>query len=135
MREINLTIYVEPKPKGRPKVSMAGKRPMIYTPAKTRKSEADIKATIKNELMKYGPFDVGIPLKLSAIFYIEKPKTARKRDIMPVKRPDLDNYGKLLLDAMNKYVYPDDSQITDLHLRKRFGSPPRIDLLIREEID
>jgi hypothetical protein len=43
-------------------------------------------------------------------------------------------YNKLS-DALNKYVWPDDSQIVDLHIRKRFGTPPRIELRITEVLE
>ena len=135
MKRIETIIYVEPKPKGRPKATMAGKRAILYTPKGTRDSEADIKATIRRQVMESGSFGAGVPLTLSVTFFVEKPKSARKCDIMPVKRPDLDNYTKLLLDACNKYVYPDDAQIVNMKLRKRYGTPPRIELMICEEIE
>ena len=132
MKQIEATIFVEPTAKGRARSRIAGKHVITYTPAKTRNAENMIAAMIRQEVMKRGSFDVGMPLKLSATFYIEKPKSTGKKVLMPVKRPDLDNYGKLLLDALNKYAWHDDSQIIDLHLRKRFGSPPRIEIMIRE---
>lgn len=135
MKRIEIIIYVEPKAKGRPRATMAGRHARLYTPKETRDSEADIKATIRKELMGFGPFDAGVPLYLSATFVIEKPKSTRKRDTMPVKRPDLDNYAKLLLDACSKYVYPDDSQIVTMKLRKRYGMPPRIELMIMEDLE
>ena len=135
MKQIEAVIYVSPTPKGRTKAALIGKHVRMYTPAKTRKAETMIAAMIREEVMKKGSFDAGIPLKLSATFYIEKPKSASKKVLWAVKRPDLDNYGKLLLDALNRYAWHDDSQIVDLHLRKRFGSPPRIELLIREEVE
>ena len=135
MKRIETIIYVEPKAKGRPRATMAGKHARLYTPKETRDAEADIKAAIREKLMEFGPFDARVPLTLSVTFYIEKPKSARKRDTMPVKRPDLDNYAKLLLDACNKYVYPDDSQIVSMKLHKRYGTPPRIALVIEEVLE
>jgi len=54
---------------------------------------------------------------------------------MPVSRPDYDNYAKLLTDALEKFVYKNDSQITRAIIKKRFGSPPRIELTIEEDTD
>jgi len=135
MKTIEATIFVEPTPKGRARSRIAGKHVITYTPAKTRNAENMIAATIRQEVMKQGSFDAGIPLRLSATFYIEKPKSAGKKVLLPVKRPDLDNYGKLLLDALNKYAWQDDSQIIDLHLRKRFGTPPHIEIKITEVLE
>ena len=135
MKTIEDTIYVEPTPEGRPRMSVIGGHAHAYTPKKTRTAQADIKATIRNEVMKQGRFDDGVPLSLSAIFYIVKPKSSPKRVTMPVKKPDLDNYGKLLLDALNKFVWSDDSQIVDLHIRKRFSQTPYIWLKISEVLE
>jgi len=135
MKEIEVTIFVVPTPKGRPRVAVIGKHAHAYTPKKTRVAEADIKAAIRKEVMAQGSFDAGVALKLSATFYRDIPTSTPKRVTMPVKRPDVINYGVLLLDALQKYVYADDSQITTCTLKKRFGSPPRIDLRISEELE
>jgi len=52
-----------------------------------------------------------------------------------VKAPDLDNYLKILEDAMEKFIFYNDAQIVDLYVRKRFGSPPRIELKITDDIE
>ena len=135
MKSIESIIYVEPTPKGRARSRIAGKHVITYTPATTRKAEEMIQVMIREEAMKQGQFDADMPLKLSAIFYVQRPKSASKRVTMPTKRPDLDNYGKLLSDALNKYLWPDDSQIVTLHLQKRFGNPPRIELKVSEVIE
>ena len=41
----------------------------------------------------------------------------------PTKRPDLDNYMKLALDACTGVVYGDDSQIVKLSGSKWYGEP------------
>lgn len=135
MKQVEAVIMVQPTPKGRARSRVAGGRVMTYTPAKTRKAEEQIAYAIRQQVMASGTFDAGVPLSLSATFFLEKPQSAPKRVTMPVKRPDLDNYGKLLSDALNKYVWPDDSQIVDLHIRKRFGTPPRIELRVCEVLE
>jgi len=136
MKQIEAVIYVSPTAKGRPKATKFGGHAHLYTPARTRKSEAEIIATIRKELQAdFNAFDKNMPLHLSATFFIPKPASSPKKVIYPVKRPDLDNYAKTLLDALNKYIFLDDSQIVSMRLRKAFGSPPRIQLLIREELE
>lgn len=136
MNKIETTIYVSPTAKGRPQATNFGGHARLYTPAKTRKSEAEIVASIRKELQSnFNAFDKGVPLHLSATFFIPKPDSASKKVVHPIKRPDLDNYCKTLLDSLNQYIFPDDSQIVSMRLRKAFGSPPRIELLIREELE
>ncbi|KKM25986.1 hypothetical protein LCGC14_1589430 [marine sediment metagenome] len=130
------TIYVEPYPKGRPRVAMVGKHTIAYTPKKTRISEADIKASIRREIAKAGRFGAGEALVLWVTFFVVRPKNAPKRVRHPVKRPDLDNYLKTLLDALDKFAFPDDSQIVNIHAKKAFaaeGTSPRIVIVLERQ--
>ena len=135
MKRIEVTIFVVPTPWGRSGMTVIGGHAAAYKPKKTRNSEDMIAYAIRQQVMASGTFDVGVPLALSATFFLEKPKSNPKKMTKPVKRPDLDNYGKLLLDALNKYIWPDDSQIVDLHIKKEFGTPPRIELKIWEVLE
>lgn len=135
---MKVMIYVEPTPKGRAKATIVRGRAMMYTPAKTEKTEADIKAAIRHELAKVERFPAGVPLVLNVIFYREKPKSVAKKLKHPVTRPDLDNYLKLLLDALDKFAMPDDSQIVTIRAAKVFaaeGSRPRIEFALLEASD
>lgn len=135
MDKINAVIYVEPTPKARPKSTIIHGRVHTYTPTKTRNAEAMIEAMIRTQVMQLGAFEEGIPLRLEATFYRDRPKHLPKRVTMPVSRPDYDNYAKLLTDALEKFVYKNDSQITRANIKKRFGSPPRIELTIEVDSD
>jgi len=133
---VRATILVEPHAKGRPKVSTFGGHAHVYTPKKTRIAEADIKASIRSEIAMAERYGAGEPLVLWVTFYLQKPKSASKKVKYPVTRPDLDNYLKTLLDALNKFAYPDDSQIVNIHAKKAFakpGEPPRIEFVLERE--
>ena len=137
MKSFATVIFVDPTAKARARSTVIAGHVHEYTPKKTANAEMLIIAAIRQ---KIGPafttFDAGVPLRLEATFYILRPKSLPKRVTMPVKKPDVDNYGKLVMDALNHFVYPSDSQVTTLVLRKRFvsdGQVPRIELRIREE--
>jgi len=135
-RVVQTIIYVEPVAKGRPRSTVIAGHVHSYTPAKTRNAEAMIQAMIRTKARELGRFDAGVPIRLEATFYRERPKHLPKRVTMPVSRPDYDNYAKLLTDALEKFVYANDSQITTALVRKRFvdvGGPPRIELKL--EVD
>jgi len=127
---LKTTIFVEPVAKARARTVIKGGRVMSYTPHKTVKAEAAIRAAIYD---KVDYFYKDIPLYLEATFYRPRPKSLVKRIVLPVQRPDIDNYTKLLTDALEKFVYANDSQITSMLVRKRFGLP-RIELVITEDI-
>ena len=130
MNKIQTVIYVEPTAKARSRSTVIAGRAIHYTPAKTRHAEQMIQAMIRTQVMDLGAFEDGVPLRVEATFYRERPKHLPKRVTMPVARPDYDNYAKLLTDALEKFIYPNDSQICTALIKKRFGSPPRIELTI-----
>ena len=128
--KLETTIFVEPTPKARPRTTIRKGRVVTYTPRGTAHAEN----LIRDKAMELGIFfDAGVPLRVEATFYRPKPKSTPKRVALPVARPDWDNYGKLLTDALEKFVYPSDSAITTCTIRKRFGSPPRIELSIEPD--
>lgn len=68
------------------------------------------------------------PLTCLLTFYLPKPKST-KRD-KPTVRPDVDNLAKGLLDKWNGILWRDDSEVTELLLRKRYREEPglRVDV-------
>jgi len=71
--------------------------------------------------------------------YYPIPKNAGKRqksamlagDIRPAKKPDWDNVGKVICDALNNIAYKDDSQIVDARVRKYYSYTPEIVVAIK----
>lgn len=125
-----LTFHIrgEPHPKGRPQFARRGKFVTSYTPKKTRMAEADVRTQIIAQLQD-GFTPLQGPLRLEATFRRQRPKSARKKDVWPTTRPDLDNYLKLVLDAMNSVVFIDDSQLVSILVVKSYGDPG-IDIII-----
>jgi Holliday junction resolvase RusA-like endonuclease len=109
--KIEFTIYGEPVPKGRPKVAVRGKFARVYTPKKTRKWE-DIVALQSLQYKPPQPLDC--PLYVILKFHLQRPKSLPKKVINHIKRPDLDNLVKSILDPLNKIFWRDDSIIVYL---------------------
>lgn len=131
--EIKATILIVPIGKARARHTVKGGRVMSYTPAKTRLAEAVIQSQIRQEVLAKGVFGGDQPIMLIATFYRPRPKSLPKRVTMPITRPDTDNCFKLVADALEKFVYDNDSQITTAIIKKRFGNPPRIELELKED--
>lgn len=133
---MHLRILVEPKGKGRAGRRIAGppgkQFVQTYEHAETRASEADIKAAIRKEIDLQEKFGPKTPLSLTATFTVTKPPSQPKYRTRPIVIPDLDNYLKLLLDALNKYAFPDDRQIVRLRAEKVYGETPMIEVWIEE---
>ena len=52
--------------------------------------------------------------------------------ILPVKKPDCDNIAKIVLDALNKIAYKDDSQVIELSVKKLYSEVAKVSVHIEE---
>ena len=53
----------------------------------------------------------------------------------PAKRGDLDNYTKVMFDALNGLVWKDDKQVVEIHsFREDDKKNPRVEFLVYERI-
>ena len=49
-----------------------------------------------------------------------------------IKRPDLDNVVKSVIDGMDKIVFENDSQITSIHATKVYGEVAKVEVMVRQ---
>lgn len=137
--KIKFTIHGEPEGKGRPRFRKHGKFPQPYTPDGTLSYENLIKVEYQNQCGGL-KFDQGTPLdmRITAYYTIPKSVSKKKRELMlqhvirPTKKPDFDNLGKVVCDALNKIAFYDDVQIVDAQVRKFYGETPRVVVTIQE---
>lgn len=102
-------------------------RSQSVTPVKTKLYENWIKQCF---LEKYGNLQIAkdIPLEVYIDAYFEIPKSTSKKnrekiltgELMPCKKPDADNIGKVICDALNGIAYYDDAQIVKMHITKKY---------------
>lgn len=122
--------------KGRPRVnSYTG---IVYTPTKTKDYENLVEQYFLLKYPKFQPLEGRIEINITAYFSI--PKSVKNADvenmlnntISPTKKPDIDNVVKIILDAMNKFAFEDDNQITKLSIEKKYGLEEKIYLKINK---
>jgi Holliday junction resolvase RusA-like endonuclease len=106
---IEIVFPFAPVAKGRPRMG----RGRVYTPEKTRRFEQDVKLWASKQ---WRAKPLTGPVKVKVWFYLPKPK--KPKCAHPISRPDLDNYLKALLDALNGVLWADDSQCDDIHAIK-----------------
>lgn len=53
-------------------------------------------------------------------------------EIRPTVKPDWDNIGKLIADALNGIAYDDDKCIVDAMVRKFYSTDPRTVVILQE---
>lgn len=123
----------QPQGKGRPKFARQGNFVHTYTPKKTADYEKLIQQEFKIQCGNVF-FSKGIALNVSVCAFFEIPKSTSKKqaermlsgDILPMKKPDIDNIAKVILDALNGVLYADDSQIIELNISKQYGETPSV---------
>lgn len=118
MRPQQFNLPVAPTAKGRPRVvrTKAG-HSMTYTPDKTVEAEERIRWYLRNAGAKTHDGPVGVRVK----FYVRRPKSAPKSQTWPSKRPDMDQFLKLLMDACNGVLWEDDSQVCYAEVWKSYA--------------
>lgn len=129
----------EPKAKARPRMST--KTGIAYTPKETIQYENWVKTCFVNQsgiADSEDRFRGQISARIIAYYSIPKSISKKKREemlqgkIRPVKKPDIDNIVKSILDSLNKIAYDDDSQVVKCDIEKFYDENPRVEVEIEE---
>lgn len=134
---IQFTIQGKPKPKQSFRYSRFGS----YTSKDVKDYARHIQASFYNAYPNWLPSMVqDKALSVKIWIYIKPPKSTSKKkqqamlrcEIKPLKRPDIDNISKNILDALNGIVYADDKQIVSLLVSKAYAEEDYIFITISE---
>lgn len=139
---VELTIPGKPQGKARARTVYNPRinRSVSYTPDNTVLYENLIK-TLYLEKYPGERFSKGEALHVRIRAYYEPPKSISKKkreemlagDLLPCKKPDIDNIAKAVLDALNGVAYGDDNQVTALEVSKHYAVQAHVDITIFEE--
>ena len=143
MTTISFTVAGSPVPKGRPRTVKRGNKTITYTPNKTR----DYEDYVRSVASQYAPKELlKGALEVELHFFLQRPKTLPKRVVHHIKRPDVDNFCKLILDSLEPRkkckkaqnplegaMYENDAQIVSLWVTKQYGEP-RVEVRISDEM-
>lgn len=134
--EVKFTVLGTPTAKGRPRMTRQGH---TYTPQKTAMYENLVRLEYQRQC---GSFqfsrDASLDVRMIAYYPIPKSVSKKKRQMMaehrirPMKRPDVDNVCKSILDSLNQIAYHDDAQVVDCQIRKFYGDTPKVTVTIEE---
>lgn len=134
---MEIIVEGEPKGKGRPRFTRTGH---VYTPARTREYEDLIAARALEAMEGRQPIPRDVPLRVTivAVFGVPVswPKKKRLAALQGVlrhtRKPDYDNVGKAVCDALNGIVFEDDCQIVSGEVEKVYGPEPMLKIFIEE---
>jgi Holliday junction resolvase RusA-like endonuclease len=116
---IQFRLPIIPVAKGRPRFRVVGRFAQVYTPAETRKYEAEV-ARLSKAFAPEQPFSV--PVEVSIVFSMPRPQRVPKERLgHPCTKPDLDNLEKAVLDALNGIFWVDDGLVVAKGARKVYA--------------
>ena len=121
-----------PVGKGRPRVAMHGGHAHAYTPDRTADYEWLVRHCYKGQCAGAFAENTPVSVEIVALYPIAKSATKAERaamlagEILPTKKPDVDNVLKIILDALNGLAYPDDKQVVYTSVRKKYAEEPGV---------
>lgn len=122
--------------KGRPRMNTYTGE--AYTPTKTKTYEYSVRQWF---VLKYPRFEMlQNRVKVTIKAYFDIPKSTSKKDrakmlageISPTKKPDVDNIVKIILDALNKFAFKDDTQVVELIVEKVYSEESKVYVKVEE---
>lgn len=111
---------------------------MIYTPNRTKDYEMLIKQYFRIKYPNHRELEGRLSVEIIAYMRIPKNTSKKKAEEMlngnvsPTRKPDIDNIAKSALDAMNKFVFKDDNQISKMKIEKKYGEIEKIYIKVEE---
>jgi crossover junction endodeoxyribonuclease RusA len=109
------TLLWTPRAKQRPRAHVVQGRAVTFTPRETMHAEREL-AEQWTTAPAEGP--IGVNLELSDDHVLVHVYDIRECDSVKLRRGDIDNYAKLILDALNGRAWVDDKQINALYVVK-----------------
>jgi Holliday junction resolvase RusA-like endonuclease len=124
-----------PEACARPRAAARGGLVQVYLPAQTRRWQTQF-AAVALEYLPRGRIEE--PLRLDVLAVLARPQRLRRRAdpvglIWAPVRPDADNIGKNIMDAL-AFALRDDGQIVQLSVLKAYaelGQEPRVEARLR----
>ena len=112
-----------------------------YTPRDVKQYARDVQYSFAAKYPTWLPsFLYQKPLKVEIQVFVKIPKSFSKTlkqraltsELRPLVKPDVDNYSKNILDALNGVVYPDDKQIVELTVKKFYSEGEFVNIRIED---
>jgi len=136
--KVKFIVFGSPQGKARPRFVNRGKFMKAYTPDATVDYENQIRAEFYRQCGKrrFGDNDM-LDMRIMAYYSIpastskKKQKAMEEGEMRPTKKPDFDNIGKVVADALNSIAYRDDAQVVDSQIRKFYSRNPRLEVTIQ----
>ena len=135
--QINFKIDGPPRGKGRPRFAHRGNFVSTYTDSKTRAYEDHVRECATKAMGASEPLKTALDAFIYVSFDVPSSYSKKRREAClnglekHIKKPDLDNVVKAILDGCEKIIFLSDAQIVYTHSVKKYGHP-HVEVLFRE---
>lgn len=127
----NFVIQGNPVGKARPRFTKQG---YAYTDEKTKAYEQLVRIMYRSKYRGQPKATGNVNVEIRITISVPKSATKKEREVLlsarPMKKPDLDNVAKIILDALNGVAYEDDKQVTSLTIYREWGETPQVEVWI-----
>ena len=122
---------------GRPRITTVNGYARAYDPAKSSEYKHLVafyaQQEMKGKPLMEGPLcmEVLVNRCIPASWSKKKHTSALQNKLWPTSRPDIDNYVKCVLDALQQVVWLDDRQVVNIYASKRYSVQPSLMVTVR----
>lgn len=130
---IEFTIYGEPIAQGRPRFSTVNGFSQAIDPPDSKEYKKYVKL-MASQNRPHKPIEGPVNLKLVIYRPLLKSMSKKKKaeavagTLRPIKKPDVDNVAKGIMDAMTSIIWQDDKQVVSLQVSKYYSEQPRVEV-------
>ncbi len=134
MEESKVSLVVPGKPQG--KLRPRWSRTRMYSPSETVNYETYIKEMFVISYPDFVLLEGALRMTITAWMMIPKSTSKKKAKLMveriirPDKKPDWDQLGKIVSDALEGLAYKNDSQVVTGIVHKWYATRPRLEIEI-----
>ncbi|MYU81529.1 RusA family crossover junction endodeoxyribonuclease [Ligilactobacillus salivarius] len=135
---MKIVFNIEPQQQERPRATGRGRFIRVYDPPKTAKFKRELKQLAVDKMQGKDKFDSAISVTIRFFRKVQKSISRKEHarrtqgHVRPIVKPDLDNYIKSTLDALNGVIWTDDATIVELNTSKWYADDPRIEIEVKE---
>jgi len=135
MNVLKIEIPGDVQAQQRPKFSRYGNNVSVRDP----KESKDYKSFVRLVASQVAPdtliteevrLRIDVYRKIPKSFSKKKHQQAVDGELRPTTKPDVDNLAKGIKDGLSKVIWHDDSQVTELFVRKWYSDNPRAEVTI-----
>ena len=139
----SVTFQVPGKPQGKARARTVMNKALGHSVSYTPESDLLYENLIKSRFLDQADgfyLETGTPVTLRIVARFLPPASTSKKkqqdmlagEILPLKKPDMDNIVKVVADALNGTAYHDDKQIVLVSAKKAYSAMEGLDITVEE---